>query len=272
MAEEQVDLEAMKQGQQAMWSTGDFSMVATAMVIVGEDLCEAVDVLPGERVLDVACGSGNATLAAARRAWSGTVGVDYVPELLEHGRRRAEVERLEVDWVEGDAENLPFEDGSFDVVLSTFGAMFAPDQKRAADELLRVCRSGGRIGMANWSPDGFVGRMFKVTGRGAAPPPGVQPPSAWGTEQRLQELFGDEITDLKVNRREYRIRFHGADHMIEYFRTYFGPVKTVWDNLDEVGREEFTAEARALMDEFNVAGDAALVAPAEYLEIVATRA
>ena len=272
MAGEAIDLEAVKQVQQTVWSAGDFAMVATPLVIVGEELCEAVDVLPDERVLDVACGSGNTTLAAARRAWGETVGIDYVPELLERGRERAAAERLEVEWVEGDAENLPFDDASFDVVLSTFGSMFAPNQERAAEEMLRVCRPGGRIGMANWTPDGLVGQMFNLATRGAPPPPGMSPPSAWGTEERLRELFGDGISELRINPRVFKFRYRSPEHYLEVFRTYFGPVKMVWDNLDEAGREEFAAQARQLLERFDEGGGRALVAPGEYLEAVAVRA
>lgn len=272
MATEQVDYEAVKQAQQAVWSAGDFALVATALVIVGEELCEAVDVLPDERVLDVACGSGNTTLAAARRAWGNTVGVDYVPELLEHGRTRAAAERLDIEWVEGDNESLPFEDASFDVVLSTFGAMFSPDQEQTAAELLRVCRPGGRIGMANWTPDGLVGQLFKLIAQRNPPPAGLSPPSMWGTEERLRELFGEGISDLSVNRREFKFRFRSVNHYLEFFRTNFGPVKLVWEALDEAGREELSRDVEGTMSAFNLAGARALVAPGEYLEVVAKRA
>ncbi len=200
MNEQTIDLEAVKQVQQKIWSAGDFSMVAGTVGIVGEELCEAVEVLPDERVLDVACGSGNTTIPAARRAWGNTIGLDYVPELLERGRERAAAERLEIEFVEGDAENLPFDDASFDVVLSSFGAMFAPNQQRTADELLRVCKPGGRIGMANWVPDGFVGDMFMTTAKHAPMPPNVDPPILWGTEDRLRELFGDRVSSLEIER------------------------------------------------------------------------
>ena len=182
---EGVDLEAVKQIQQGVWSEGDFSVVAGLVVTAAEDLAESLDIVPGERVLDVACGSGNGAIAAARRAWGNTTGADFVPALLERGRERAAAEHLEIEFVEGDAEDLPFEDGSFDVVMSIFGAMFAPDQPRAAAELLRVCRPGGRIGMANWVPDGFIGEMFITSAKHAPPPPGLDPPILWGTDERL---------------------------------------------------------------------------------------
>jgi ubiquinone/menaquinone biosynthesis C-methylase UbiE len=268
----EVDLEAVKQVQQKTWSAGDFSVVAKTIVIVSETLCEAVDVMPGERVLDVACGSGNTAIAAARRAWEGTVGADFVPELLEHGRKRAEAERVDVEFVEGDTENLPFDDASFDVVLSTFGAMFAPNQPRAAAELLRVCRPGGRIGMANWTPDGLVGAMFSTTVKHAPPPVKLTPPVLWGTEDHVRALFGDGISDLRAERRSVRMRYLSIDHNLEFFKKYFGPTKMAYERLDEEGRAAFEADMRALYAERNEHADGALVLTGEYLEVVATRA
>ena len=268
----EIDFEAVKQVQQKTWSAGNFAVIAKTVVSVGEHLCETVDVFPGERVLDVACGSGNTTLAAARRAWGGTVGVDYVPELLEHGRQRAAAEGLEVEWVEGDAENLPFDDASFDVVLSTFGAMFAPNQPRAAAELLRVCRPGGRIGMANWTPEGMVGQMFATTVKHAPPPFKLTPPVMWGTEDRVRELFGDGVSKLECSRETMKMRFLSIDHMLEFFRTYFGPTKMAYERLDDAGREAFENDMRAMLEARNEAGERALVLSAEYLEVVATRA
>lgn len=266
------DYEAIKQVQRQVWSAGDFAMIASTSVIVGEELCEAVDVLPDEAVLDVACGSGNTTLAAARRAWGNTVGLDYVPALLEHGARRAAVERLEVEWVEGDAEKLPFPDASFDVVLSSFGVMFAPDQERAAAELLRVCRPGGRIGLATWTPQGLVGQAMGVIGRYAPSAPGAQPPVLWGAEEHLRELFGNGISEFEAATREIDFRFRSADHWLEFFRAYFGPVKVTLERLDEAGRRAVADETKAILERFNRAGDRALVAPAQYLEVVARRA
>lgn len=272
MSEQTVDLEAVKQVQQKTWSEGDFAMVAGIINIVGEELCEAVDILPDERVLDVACGSGNVTIPAARRAWGNTVGLDYVPELLERGRERAAAERLDIEWVEGDAENLPFEDASFDVVVSSFGVMFAPDQQKAANEMLRVCKPGGRLGMANWVPDGFAGELFKTIAKHAPPPPGVQSPVLWGTEDHLRELFGDGIASLDTKRTAVKQRFRSADHWIEFFRTYFGPTKVAFEGVGEEGEDALASDLRELLDRHNVAGDRALVEPADYLEIVATRA
>ncbi|MEX1141065.1 MAG: class I SAM-dependent methyltransferase [Thermoleophilaceae bacterium] len=271
MTEQTIDFDAIKQVQQQVWSAGDFTRLATTMTIVGEELCEAVDVLPGERVLDVACGNGNATLAAARRAWGGTVGLDYVPELLEHGRARAAVDGLDVEWVEGDAEQLPFEDASFDVVLSTFGVMFAPDQERAASELLRVCRPGGRIGMANWTPGGLVGQLMATVAKHAPPPPGVAPPPLWGTEERLRQLLGDGVARLDAPAAAFKNRYRSADHFLDFLRTHFGPVKVALEQLDEAGQQALAADIRDVLERFDECDGPALVAPAEYLEVVATR-
>jgi ubiquinone/menaquinone biosynthesis C-methylase UbiE len=272
MSEQTVDLEAIKQVQQKTWSEGDFSMVGGLISLVGEELAEAADIVPGEQVLDVACGSGNTTIPAARRAWGNTVGLDYVPELLERGRERAHAERLEIEWVEGDAENMPFDDASFDVVVSSFGVMFAPDHQKAADEMLRVCKPGGRIAMANWVPDGFVGEMFMTIAKHAAPPAGVQPPILWGTEEHLRDLFGERISALDLERATVKQRFRSADHWIEFFSTYFGPVKVAFERVGSEGEEALASDLREMLDRHNVAGDRALVEPAEYLKVIATRA
>jgi ubiquinone/menaquinone biosynthesis C-methylase UbiE len=272
MSEQAVDLEAVKQIQQKVWSEGDFSMVGDRISIVGEELAEAMEIIPGDRVLDVACGSGNTTIPAARRAWGNTVGLDYVPELLERARERAACERVEIEFVEGDAENLPFEDASFDVVLSSFGVMFAPDHQKAADELLRVCKPGGRIGMANWVPDGFVGEMFMTIVKHAPPPPGVQPPILWGTEDHLRELFGQRISSLDVERTAVRFGFRSPDHFIDYFRTYFGPMKMAFARVGEEGAAALEADLRTMLERRNTAGERAMVAPSEYLRVIAERA
>jgi SAM-dependent methyltransferase len=266
------DLQAVGQMQQKTWSEGDFAMVAGLVMMVAEELAEALDLVPGERVLDVACGSGNGAIAAARRSWGNVVGVDFVPALLERGRERASAERLDVELVEGDATALPVEDGEFDVVMSIFGAMFAADQEKAAAELLRACKPGGRIGMANWVPDGGVGRMFMTIAKHAPPPPGVQSPLLWGTEERLRELFGDGISELRVERRASRQAFRSADHFLDFFRTYFGPTKVAFERVGSEGEEALEADLRAYLDEYNTAGDRALVLKPEYLQVVATRA
>jgi ubiquinone/menaquinone biosynthesis C-methylase UbiE len=268
-----VDLNAVRQAQQKTWSEGDFAMVAGIVEMVAEELAEALDIVPDERVLDVACGSGNGALAAARRAWGNTVGVDFVPSLLERGRERAAAERLDVEFVEGDAAELPFGDGEFDVVMSIFGAMFAPEHEKSAAELLRVCKPGGRIGMANWVPDGGVGKMFMTIAKHAPPPPGVESPLLWGTEDHLRELFGDAVSDLRVERRASRQTFRSPDHFLDFFRTYFGPTKVAYERVGAEGEEALTADLMAYLEEYNQAGDRpALVLKPEYLQVVATRA
>jgi len=267
-----VDLEAVKQVQQRTWSDGDFAMVANLIMDVAESLVEALDIVPDERVLDVACGSGNGAIAAARRSWGNTVGVDYVPALLERGRERAAADRLEIEFVEGDAESLPFEDGEFDVVLSIFGAMFAPDQEKAAAELLRVCKPGGRIGMCNWTPEGSVGRMFQTVAGHAPPPPGVPSPLAWGSEERLRELFGDGVSELRVEERRAREAFRSADHFVDFFRTYFGPIKVAFERVGADGGEALAADLRNYIEADRIEDPRAIVVEPEYLQVIATRA
>lgn len=266
------DLQAITQVQQQTWSKGDFAMVASLVYHVSEGLAEALEIVPDERVLDVACGSGNGAIAAARRSWGGVVGADYVPALLERGRERAAAERLEVEFVEADAQDLPFEDASFDVAMSIFGAMFAPDQEKTAAELLRVVKPGGRIGMANWTPTGSVGTMFKTISGHAPPPPGIDSPLLWGTEEHLRKLFGDGISELRLERRLSRQPFRSADHYIEFFRTYFGPMQAAFERVGPEGEGALADDLRAMLEAENTAGDRAMVLEAEYLEVVATRA
>jgi ubiquinone/menaquinone biosynthesis C-methylase UbiE len=269
---EQPDLQAVTQVQQQIWSKGDFAMVANLVYHPAERLAEALDLVPDERVLDVASGSGNAALAAARRTWGNVVSSDYVPALLERGRERAAAERLAIEFVEADAQALPFEDASFDVVTSIYGAMFAPDQEKTAAELLRVVKPGGRIGMGNWCPDGAVGRMFQTISKHAPPPPGLDSPLLWGTEERLHELFGSGISDLRVERRVSRQPFRSADHYIEFFRQYFGPTKMAYERVGSEGEQALTDDLKAFLEEVNTAGERAMVLKADYLEVVATRA
>jgi SAM-dependent methyltransferase len=266
----EISLEMVKKAQQYMWSEGDFATVATGIVIVGELLCEEVDVMPGDRVLDVACGSGTAALAAARRG-AVVTGVDYVPALLERGRARADAERVEVDWVEGDAEALPLEDGGFDIVLSTFGAMFAPDQPRAAAELLRVCRSGGRIGMSNWVPDGLMGEFFRTIFRHAPPPIEIVPPGLWGVEAHVRKLFGDGTTGLEVTERDFVMRAPSAEQFLGFMHENFGPLKVAFARVGEDGEDALTADLLEIMLRYNRATDSRLAAPAKYVDIVAHR-
>ncbi|HEX6790277.1 MAG TPA: class I SAM-dependent methyltransferase [Candidatus Krumholzibacteria bacterium] len=265
------DYRAIKTRQQATWSTGDYGRVGVRLQIVGESLCEAVDVRAGEHVIDVAAGNGNASLAAARRLALVT-STDYVPELLAQGRKRAEAEGLAMQTWVADAEELPFAAGAFDVALSTFGVMFAPDQERAASEMLRVVRPGGRIGLANWTPDGFIGEFFKLVGRFAPPPAGVRPPAQWGTETRLVELFGPYASDIRAERKQFVWREHSAQSWIDTFRTYYGPVHRAFLSLDENGQRELNDAMLELLNRLNRGGNDSLLIPGDYLEVVIRRA
>lgn len=265
-----IDLQALKGRQQAAWGSGDYAVIGTTLQIVGESLAEACDLRHDERVLDVAAGNGNASLAAARRGCKVT-STDYVGELLERGAERARGERLEIDFRIADAEALPFADSSFDAVVSTFGVMFTPDQARAAAEMTRVCRPGGRIGMANWTPDGFIGQLFRTLGRHVPPPPGVKPPSAWGVEQNLRTMFGDCAASIEATPRMFNFRYRSAAHFIEVFRTWYGPVHKAFASLPAEGAAALERDLAALLDGMNRAGPASLVVPSEYLEVVVTR-
>jgi ubiquinone/menaquinone biosynthesis C-methylase UbiE len=265
------DLEAVKKKQQTTWAAGDYAVVGATLQIVAEELCEAADLRPGQRVLDVATGSGNAAIAAARR-FTDVIGVDYVPALLARGRERVQAERLPVDFREGDAESLPFAEASFDAVLSTFGVMFAPDHQRAAGELARVCRPGGRIALASWTPEGVLGESFRLIGRYLPPPAGLQPAVLWGSESHLRELFGNMAKQFRFARKEFVFRFHSFDHWLHLFRTFYGPVLKTFAALDEHGQAALTGELREMLDKRNRSGDATLVYPGEYLEAVVTRA
>jgi len=263
------DYRAIKTRQQAMWASGDFGRIGVRLQIVGESLCEAVDVRSGERVIDVAAGNGNASLAAARRL-ARVTSTDYVAELLSQGRRRADADGLVMETWVADAEELPFKAGEFDVALSTFGVMFAPHQERAAAELLRVVRPGGRIGLANWTPDGFIGELFKVVGAFVPPPAGVLSPAAWGSETRLVELFGPYAADIKTERKQFVFRDHSAQSWIDTFRTYYGPVHKAFLALDDAGSAALNQAMLDLLARHHRAGDA-LVVPGDYLEVVITR-
>lgn len=269
-AAQQPDLAAIKGRQQLTWASGDFARIGNTLVLSGELLCEAVDLRAGQRVLDVATGSGNTALAAARR-FCDVTGADYVPALLEAARRRAAADELPVTFQEGDAEQLPFPDASFDVVLSTFGAMFAPDQEQAARELLRVCRPGGKIGLANWTPEGYLGDFFRTMGRHVPPPAGLTSPMLWGSEARVRELLGDDVADLRVTRRTFVMRYPSPQYYIDYFRTYYGPMLKAFESLDAAGQERLVADLEELVRQKNRSGDATVVLPCEYLELVAVR-
>ncbi len=264
------DLEAIKARQRATWASGDFGIIGTTLQIVGESLCEAVDLRAGSKVLDVAAGNGNCSLAAARR-WCDVTSTDYVPALLEDGRRRAEGERLSIRFQEADVEALPFADGAFDVVLSSFGVMFAPNHARSASEMLRVCRQNGRIGLANWTPRGFLGQLFVVLGRHVPPPPGVTPPARWGTEEHLDQLFRDSASDIRATPRDFTFRYLSPAHWVEVFRTWYGPVHKAFAALPAEGQQRLEQDLIKLIADFNTSGDSTMVVPAEYLEVVVVR-
>jgi ubiquinone/menaquinone biosynthesis C-methylase UbiE len=265
-----IDLNNLKARQQAAWASGDYAIVGRTLQIVGENLCEAVNLRAGERVLDVAAGNGNATLAAARH-FAEVTSTDYVPALLERGRARAEAEGLQVTFREADAEALPFADSTFDVVLSTFGVMFTPDQARAAREMLRVCRPGGRIGLANWTPGSFIGELFKVLGRYLPPAAGLRSPALWGTEERLKELFSDTEASIQATPRIFNFRYRSPAHWMEVFRTFYGPVNRAFLALDTPRQDELERDILNLLARFDRGGAGGLVVPSEYLEVVVTR-
>ena len=265
------DYAAIKTRQQATWASGDYGQIGTRLQIVGESLCEAVDLRSSEKVLDVAAGSGNASLAAARR-YADVTATDYVPSLLEQAQHRAEADGIRMRTLVADAENLPFADGEFDVVLSTYGVMFSPNQERAAAEMARVTKSGGRIGMANWTPDSFVGQLFRVIGRFVPPPAGVMSPAAWGDQSRLGELFGPYSREMRTERKQFVFRFRSAKHWIDTFRDYYGPVLRAFAALDEPGQAALERALADLIGGFDKGGPRGLVVPGDYLEVVIDRA
>ena len=264
------DFDAIKQRQQATWASGDFAVIGVTLQIMGESLAEAADIRANEKVLDIAAGNGNATLAAARR-FAKVTSTDYVPALLEKGRRRAEAEGLQVEFREADAENLPFPDASFDVAMSTVGVMFAPDHARCASEMLRVVRDGGRIALANWTPEGFVGQLFKTIGAYVPPPAGVKSPALWGTESHLAELFGERAANIQATRKIFNFRYASPEHWLQVFRDFYGPTNKAFAALDPAGQQALEKDIRAVLERFNIAGTSSLVVPGEYLEVVITK-
>jgi ubiquinone/menaquinone biosynthesis C-methylase UbiE len=264
------DFDVIKTRQQAMWASGNYGKVGSTLQITGESLCEAMDLRSGETVLDVAAGNGNATLAAARR-YCRVTSTDYVQELLDQGRARAEAEGWRVEYQHADAEKLPFTNACFDNVVSTFGVMFAPNQAQAAGEMLRVCRPGGKIGLANWTPDGFIGRLFKIVGRYVAPPAGVQSPAAWGTQEFLHKHFGDAAEDITATTKSYVFRYLSAEHWLDIFRTYYGPVHKAFNALTGDQQQAFAQDITQLIAEFNRAKDGSMKVPSIYLEVVVTK-
>jgi SAM-dependent methyltransferase len=266
------DLTAIKAKQQATWASGDYHAVAATIPIISERLCDAADLRAGSRVLDVAGGSGNTALAAAR-CGAEVVSLDYVPSLLERSQERARAEGLSYETVEADAEAMPFDDASFDAVISVVGVMFAPDHERAAGELLRVCRPGGTIALASWAPDSFIGDLFRTTAEHVPPPAGLQPPGLWGKEDHVRSLLGDGVTDLRAERRTYTFRYRSPEHFVDFFRTWYGPTHKAFAALDDAGQAALADDLAALVARSDrLSGEAAVAVPADYLEIVATRA
>jgi ubiquinone/menaquinone biosynthesis C-methylase UbiE len=264
------DFKAIKAKQQVAWSAGDYAIIGTTLQIVGEQLAEAMDLRAGQTVLDVAAGNGNVTLAAARR-WCDVTSTDYVETLLARGRRRAEAEGLQVKFQIADAENLPFVDAAFDVVVSTFGGMFSPDQDRTAAEMVRVCRSGGRIGLANWTPESFVGHMFKTIGKYLPPPTGVKSPAVWGTSSWVKTTFAAAASKIDANPRTFIFRYRSAKHFLDIFRTYYGPVLKAFEAVNATGRKALARDIIDLVERFNTSGDKTMVVPSEYLEVIITK-
>src|SRR5258708_2619935 len=261
------DLAALKIREQAVWALGNYAVVGTTLQIVGEELCEALDLRPGRKVLDVAAGNGMASLAAARR-WCDVISTDYVSSLLERGRARASAEGLTIEFKEADAEALPFADGTFDSVVSTFGVMFTPNQDQAAAELLRVCKSNGQIGLANWTPDGFIGQLFKTLGKYLPPPAGAKSPLLWGTRERLTEMFGSAAISIKTEPRNFNFRYRSAEHFLEVFKKYYGPMLKAFAALDEAKQNGLKQDVYALVARMNKVDDGTMVVPSAYLEIV----
>lgn len=268
---DQPDYAAIKTKQNAAWSSGDYAVIGTTLQIVGETLAESIDTKPGSRVLDVAAGNGNATLAFARR-WHRVTSTDYVQGLLDKGRMRAEAEGFDVEYRIADAEALPFDDGEFDAVVSTFGVMFAPNQAQAAAELVRVCRSGGRIGLANWTPAGFIGQLFKTLGRYVAPPAGLDSPARWGDRDWIDATFGPAARDIRITNRNFTFRYVSPAHFVEVFRNLYGPVHKAFEALDGAGRDGLTRDMLSLIGTLNVARDGSMSVPGEYAEVVVVKA
>ena len=266
----QPDLAAVKTKQQAIWVSGDYAVIGATLQIVGETLCEAMDLRAGQKVLDVAAGNGNVTLAAARR-WCDVTSTDYVPALLERGRARSDAEGLSVEFREADAEALPFKNGSFDAVVSSFGVMFTPNQDKAAAEMLRVCKPGGKIGMANWTPEGFIGQLFKIISKHMPPPAGLRSPILWGTRARLEELFGAQVSAIEASPRNFVFRYRSAQHWVEVFKTCYGPIHKTFGALPADGQTALLAEITSLIARLNTARDGTMVVPGEYLEVVVVK-
>ena len=265
-----VDFAEIKRRQHTVWASGDYGVIGTTLQIVGETLAEAVDVRAGDRVLDVAAGNGNASLAAARR-FARVTSTDYVRALLDRGAERAKAERLDIEFRVADAEALPFDADSFDIVLSTFGVMFTAQHERPAREMLRVVRTGGKIGLANWTPEGFIGQLFKIIGAYIPPPPGLKSPALWGTEPYIVSLFGPDAADIRCLRKTFNFRYSSSAHWIQFFSDFYGPTHKAFDALDRTRQAALSREITALLERLNVAGKGSLIVPGEYLEVVVVK-
>lgn len=265
------DFTAIKAKQNAAWSSGDYSVIGTTLQVVGENLAEAMDLKPGSHVLDVAAGNGNATLAFARR-WHEVTSTDYVETLLERGKARAQAEGFDVTFEVADAEALPYNDSSFDAVVSTFGVMFTPNQQQAAKELIRVCRPGGLIGMANWTPSSFIGHLFKTLGGYIAPPAGVKPPSLWGDESWIEQTFGPAASEIEIMPESFMFRYRSPAHFVDIFRQYYGPTHKAFLALDPAGQKALEADVLALIGRFNTATDGSMAVPGDYAQVMIRKA
>ena len=266
----QIDYSGIKEKQKVIWASGDYARIGSTLQIVGEELAEAMDIRADQKVLDIAAGNGNFTIAAARR-WADTTSTDYVDSLLQNGKARATANGLNPTFQFADAEELPFEDNSFDAAGSTFGVMFAPDQEKAAAEMLRVVRKAGKIGLANWTPTGFIGSVLKIVSSHVQPPAGVKPPVLWGTDSQVNTLFGDKAEEINIIRKHYNFRYRSADHWLDVFRQFYGPLHKAFLALDEAGQETLTNDIRELISSMNQSGDNTMLVPGEYLEIVITK-
>lgn len=263
-----INFQTIKDKQQAAWASGDYGKIGATLQITGEELCEYLGLGAGQKVLDVAAGNGNASLAAARR-FCDVTSTDYVEHLLEQGKRRSEANGFPMLFKQADAENLPFVDDKFDAVVSTFGVMFTPNQEQSARELMRVCKPGGKIGMANWTPEGFIGQLFKLIGGFVAPPAGVSSPANWGTRDFIETQFAS-ASKVEFHKKNFNFRYQSAQHWLDIFRTYYGPIHKAFLALDEEKSIEFEGEILNLIDRFNTAKDGTMVVPSEYLEISIT--
>ena len=258
------------QNQREMWSAGDFTAIGGLTVLVGELLCEEADLRAGQRVLDVATGSGNTALSAARR-WCSVTGIDFVPHLLDTARKRASLELLDIEFKEGEAENIPFPDESFDAVLSTFGCMFAADQQKAANEITRVCKKGGKIALSCWTPDSSFGEFSRLMATYITPPPNTRPPIVWGSKEGIERLFGDRISSLRTSRRTNYIRYPSPQLYLEHSKKYFGPLIKAYESLNEIEQFDLTKSVTEWVGRHNRSADETVLIPTDYLEIVATK-